>query len=104
MSNNRRTRARTQSAPTTPTGSAAAAWTADRIRALGATTDLRTAAQIFGLSHNTAYTLACHDNFPVAVIRAGRQYRVSVEAILAALGVAPDPPRPTSQSPPAATS
>jgi hypothetical protein len=66
-------------------------WSTDRIRALGATTDLRTAARIFGLSANTAYDLAHRDQFPVPVIRAGRQYRVSVHAILARLDTTPPP-------------
>lgn len=67
-------------------------WSTQRILALGATTDMRTAARIFGLSANTAYDLARRDRFPVPVIRAGRQYRVSVPAILAVLAATrPDP-------------
>jgi hypothetical protein len=67
-------------------------WTAEQIRALGATTDLRTAARIFGLSSNTAYELARRGHFPVPLIRAGRQYRVSVTAILAVLDAPAEPP------------
>jgi hypothetical protein len=90
MSNTRRTRT-----TRTPTGDSET-WTVERIRDLGATTDLRTAAQIFGLSVNTSYDLARRGAFPVGVIRAGGQYRVSVTAILAVLGAgtAPADPRP----------
>ncbi|MGH3657901.1 MAG: DNA-binding protein [Micromonosporaceae bacterium] len=64
-----------------------AIWTEQRIRALGAVTDLPTAASIFGLGRSLAYELAKHDQFLVPVIRAGTRYRVPVAAILAALHV-----------------
>ncbi|HET8660367.1 MAG TPA: DNA-binding protein [Micromonosporaceae bacterium] len=73
-------------------------WTEDRIRALGAITDLPTAASIFGLSRTAAYDLARQDDFPVPVIRVGARYRVAVAAILAVLHLAPDPP--PNQPPP----
>ena len=73
-------------------------WCLDRIRALGAVTDLRTAADILGLSANTAYALAQRDAFPVPVIRAGGQYRVSVQAILAVLDTPPPNPPPPPQT------
>jgi hypothetical protein len=73
-----------------------AAWSIDQIRALGAVIDLRTAARILGLSANTAYALAQRDAFPVPVLRAGRQYRVSVQAILTALDVPPASPPPAA--------
>jgi predicted DNA-binding transcriptional regulator AlpA len=102
MSNTRRRR--TRNTPTNPPSTTATpnadAWTAERIRELGATTDLRTAGQIFGLSANTAYELVRRGRFPVPVIRAGRQYRIPVEAILALLSLPADPPPPTAQSPP----
>jgi hypothetical protein len=69
-------------------------WTVERIRALGAITDIATAGQIFGLSRSRAYELAQRDNFPVAVLRVGSRYRISVAAILAALGVDADRPDP----------
>jgi hypothetical protein len=81
----------------TPGRALDAAWSIDEIRALGVVTDLRTAARILGLSANTGYALAQRDAFPVPVLRAGRQYRVSVQAILTAL----DAP-PASAPPPAA--
>jgi hypothetical protein len=93
-------RRRATRTPTTPPE--VVVWSIDRIRALGAVTDLRTAAQILGLSANTAYALARRDAFPVPVIRAGGQYRVSVEAILAVLG-APTPPSPPRPPPDAGT-
>ncbi|MFC0532106.1 helix-turn-helix domain-containing protein [Phytohabitans kaempferiae] len=60
-------------------------WTVERIRALGAVTDLPTAARIFGVSRAGAYDLAKRGIFPVAVLRFGTRYRVSVAAILHAL-------------------
>jgi hypothetical protein len=67
------------------TGHRDGAWTEDRIRALGAVTDLPTAARIFGLGRSLAYDLARTDRFPAPVIRAGSRYRVPVAGILAAL-------------------
>jgi hypothetical protein len=64
-------------------------WTEEAIRALGAVTDLPTAASIFGLGRALAYELAKNDEFPVPVIRAGTRYRVPVAAILTALRLPP---------------
>jgi hypothetical protein len=73
-----------------------AAWTAERIRALGTVTTVPIAAAIFGLSRSVAYELARADQFPVPVLRFGSRYRVPVAAILTALQlpVEPDPPTP----------
>jgi hypothetical protein len=72
-------------------------WTEEGIRALGAVTDLRTAASIFNLSRTAAYDLAKHGAFPVPVIRAGSRYRVPVAAILAVLHLdGPAHPTPTT--------
>ncbi|SIM56416.1 DNA-binding protein [Micromonospora cremea] len=60
-------------------------WTVERIRALGAVTDITTAGHIFGLSRSRAYELATTDTFPARVLRVGSRYRVSVAAILTAL-------------------
>jgi hypothetical protein len=68
-------------------------WTAQRIHALGAVTDLPTAGAIFGLSRTAAYDLAKQDRFPVPVLRAGTRYRVPVAPILAALHL-PAAPHP----------
>ncbi len=91
MSNSRRSR---NTNTTANPAAGCAAWTPESIRALGAATDLRTAAQIFGLAMSTAYQLVKRGQFPVPVIRAGTQYRVPVAPILAALRVDPDPDPP----------
>jgi hypothetical protein len=91
-------RRRGRRATRTPARTQAVVWSIDQIQALGAVTDLRTAAQILGLSANTAYALAQRDAFPVPVIRAGGQYRVSVQAILAVLGAPPPSPPPPPQA------
>ena len=67
-------------------------WTAARIRALGAVTDLSTAASILGLSRAVAYDLAKTGRFPVPLIRVGTRYRVPVAAILTTLHLDPQPP------------
>jgi hypothetical protein len=92
VSNTRRSRtARTTNASTDTAGDGRQVWTAEKIHALGASTDLTTAAQIFGVSLATAYRLVKRNAFPVPVIRAGGHYRVPVAPILAALRLAPDP-------------
>jgi Helix-turn-helix domain len=83
-----------------PTGEPAA-WTAERIRTLGAFTDLRTTAQILGFTRNTAYEMIRAGTFPVPVIRAGTKYRVSVAAILRLVHADTDHPQPPAA--PAAT-
>ncbi|WP_326564414.1 DNA-binding protein [Micromonospora peucetia] len=57
-------------------------WTTERILALGATTDLATAAAILGISRSAAYKLAARDAFPVPLFRAGAHYRVPTAPIL----------------------
>ncbi|MFF0172890.1 DNA-binding protein [Micromonospora profundi] len=69
-------------------------WTAERILALGATTDLATAAAILGISRSAAYKLAARDAFPVPLFRAGAYYRVPTAPILRKLHL---------QSPPVST-
>jgi hypothetical protein len=69
-------------------------WTVERIRALGAVTDVATVGQIFGLSRSSAYELARANRLPVPVLRVGSRYRVSVAAILTALGVPTEHPTP----------
>lgn len=75
------------SRPRTPASTPAApeTWTPQKVRDLGVTTDLRTAASIFGVAANTAYTMVAAGTFPVPVIRAGSVYRVPVAAILTRL-------------------
>lgn len=62
-------------------------WTEQRIRALGAVTDLPTAGRIFGLGRSLAYALVKADEFPAPVIAVGTRYRVPVAGILTALGI-----------------
>jgi hypothetical protein len=62
-------------------------WTEQRIRALGAITDLPTAGRIFGLGRAMSYELARTGQFPVPIIRVGARYKVPVTGILAALGL-----------------
>jgi helix-turn-helix protein len=79
--------------PTTTTGRGARSegnaqvWTMDAIRALGATTDVETAAAILGIGRTKAYALAKAGQFPVRLLRVGRRYLVPVPAILKVLGV-----------------
>lgn len=80
MRSARRTR---NPAPATPgSDDAPYAWTTERILALGATTDLATAAGILGISRSAAYKLAARDAFPVPLFRAGAYYRVPTAPIL----------------------
>lgn len=62
-------------------------WTAPDIRALGVTTDLRTAASILGLKPHSAYPINARGAFPVPVIKVGGRYRVPVAPILDLLGI-----------------
>src|SRR2546421_37165 len=78
------------------TASPTAAWTAERIRALGTVTTVPVAAEIFGLSRSVAYDLIHADGFPIPVLRFGSRYRVPVRAILAALHMPVDPEPPGS--------
>ena len=91
MANNRRSRTGRRAGPD---AGDEAAWTPEAIRALGASTNLHTAAQIFGLAMSTAYLLAKRGQFPVPVIRVGTQYRVPVQPILAALRLEPGTDQP----------
>ncbi len=63
-------------------------WTPDAIRALGATTDVATAAKILRIGRTKAYALAKAEEFPCRIIRVGRRYLVTVQSILTL--VAPD--------------
>jgi hypothetical protein len=75
------------------------AWSAERIRALGARTDLVTAGQILGIGRSKSYQLARAGTFPVPVIRYGHRYVVPVAPILALLGVDPHAPAPPNARP-----
>ncbi|MEW2386059.1 helix-turn-helix domain-containing protein [Micromonospora sp. NPDC047707] len=60
-------------------------WTAERIRGLGASTDLATAAVVLGMSRSAAYKLIRRDAFPVPHFRVGAHYRIPTAPLLAAL-------------------
>jgi hypothetical protein len=64
-------------------------WTPEAIRALGATTDLRTLGSIFMLSPWRSYQMAHTGEWEqsgIHVIQMGSRYRVSVQSILVVLG------------------
>lgn len=62
-------------------------WRPEEIRALGATTDLLTAASVLRIGRTKAYQLASSGEFPVPVIRTGRRYVVAVAPLLRVLGM-----------------
>lgn len=67
-------------------------WSLERVRALGVTTDLVTAATILGIGRTTAHALARADRFPVPVIRVGHRYRVPTAPILQLLALPAETP------------
>ncbi|MEV0133716.1 DNA-binding protein [Dactylosporangium sp. NPDC050688] len=86
--------------PPTTTRDGEEPWTEERIRALGAITDLPTAASVFGLGRALAYQLARNGQFPIPVLRVGNRYRVAVAAILTALQLPAEPSlTPTTAAP-----
>ncbi|MGB6163366.1 MAG: DNA-binding protein [Pseudonocardiaceae bacterium] len=62
-------------------------WSSGEIRALGATTDLLTAASVLRIGRTKAYHLARAGEFPVPVLRTGRRYLVAVAHLLRVLGM-----------------
>ncbi|WP_410658320.1 helix-turn-helix domain-containing protein [Amycolatopsis sp. lyj-112] len=67
------------------------AWSRERLRGLGVTTTLMTAASLLGIGRTTAYRLARQGDFPVPAIRAGRNYRVPVARLVELLGLDEEP-------------
>jgi hypothetical protein len=64
-------------------------WTAEAIRALGATTDLQTLARIFACSEWSSRKMARTGEWErqgIKIIRIGTHYRVGVQSILDVLG------------------
>lgn len=59
-----------------------AAWTPDRVRSLGMTTDVATAAEIMGIGRTLAFDLLKRDEFPVRTIRVSRRVLVPVGDLL----------------------
>lgn len=68
--------------PAGPASTAAEVWTTERLRALGVTTTLATAASVLGISRSQAYRLAATDTFPTPLIRAGTRIIVPVAGLL----------------------
>ncbi|GAB3970899.1 hypothetical protein V1634_22165 [Plantactinospora veratri] len=68
--------------PAGPASTGAEVWTAERLRALGVTTTLATAASVLGISRSQAYRLAATDTFPTPLIRAGTRIIVPVAGLL----------------------
>lgn len=66
-------------------------WTADEVRALGARTDLVTAASVLGIGRTSAYELARRGEFPVKTLRLGHKYVVVVASLLRLLELDQDP-------------
>src|SRR5438128_2634613 len=67
-------------------------WTVEAIRALGASTDVGTAASVLGISRSQAYRLVAAGTFPTPVIRAGSRVVVPVAGLLRLLLIDdPDP-------------
>lgn len=62
-------------------------WSHQRVHALGATTDLLTAARILRIGRTKAYQLAKSGDFPVRVTRIGRHYVIAVAHIAELLGL-----------------
>jgi hypothetical protein len=63
------------------------AMTEAELLALPSAVDLATAGRAFGIGRTKAYELVRLGEFPVAVLRVGRTFRVPKAAILEALGV-----------------
>lgn len=79
-------------------------WTPEAIRALGATTDLPTLGEIFGLSTWRSREMAKTGEWEQAgirILKMGSRYRVTVPSILDVLGVPGDDGTPADDGPPA---
>src|SRR5579864_6340780 len=73
----------------TPAATGNSKWTAEAIRALGATTDLQTLADIFGCSGWSSRKMARTGEWErqgIKIFRIGAHYRVGVGSILDVLG------------------
>lgn len=63
-------------------------WTAEKVRALGLTTDLVTAYKIvFGGGKNQAWAAFHAGNLPFPALKCGRRVRVPVASLLELLGI-----------------
>ena len=73
----------------TPAAAGNSTWTAEAIRALGATTDLQTLADIFGCSGWSSRKMARTGEWErqgIKIFRIGAHYRVGIGSILDVLG------------------
>jgi len=61
-------------------------WTVERVRQLGMTTDVETAAAVMGIGRTLAYDLVRTGDFPVRLLRLGRRVVVPVPDLLKLLG------------------
>ena len=75
----------------TSTTASSLAWLRERLRELGVTTDLMTAAGMLGIGRTTAYKLARAGTFPVPAVRIGRSYRIAVAPLIELLGLDKEP-------------
>ena len=72
-----------------PTLGGKGAWTLERVRALGLTCDVTTAAAVLGIGRTLAFELLREGTFPVRTLRFGRAVRVPVADLLTLLGAGP---------------
>ncbi len=78
--------------PATPDSSTSSPkWSRERLKELGVTTDLMTAARILGIGRTTAYKLARTGTLPVPAVRVGRSYRIPVARLIELLGLDEEP-------------
>ncbi|MFJ4863433.1 helix-turn-helix domain-containing protein [Streptomyces sp. NPDC088748] len=64
--------------------------TRSELLSLPASVDIVTAGRALGVGRTTAYALARSGEFPVAVIRAGKAYRVVTADLLRVLHITPE--------------
>jgi len=61
----------------------------EELLSLPAVIDLRTAAEVLGVGHSSAYELVRTGQWPTPVLRLGRLIRVPTAPLLALVGVEP---------------
>ncbi|WQB75718.1 hypothetical protein SCD75_09645 [Prescottella equi] len=62
-------------------------WSEPEIRALGVTTDAKTAFSVLGVGQVKGYEMVSAGTFPAPVLHLGRKYVVPVAGLLEALGI-----------------
>lgn len=65
-------------------------WSEEKVRALGLTTDPRTAFRVLGIGETAGYRQLRNGTFPVRSLKIGANYRIPVANLLVALGIEPD--------------